>query len=49
MTRKTILSIDGGSICGIIPICALIELDQLIGKPAREAFDHTPPGAYVPG
>jgi patatin-like phospholipase/acyl hydrolase len=38
MARKLILSIDGGGIRGIIPACALVRLEQLTGKPARETF-----------
>ena len=36
MSKKIILSIDGGGIRGIIPLCALIEMERQIGKPARE-------------
>lgn len=52
MTRKYILSIDGGGIRGIIPICALIELEKQIGKPAREVFSFmagTSTGAIIAG
>ncbi len=38
MPRKLILSIDGGGIRGIIPACALVRLEQLTGKLARETF-----------
>ena len=38
VNRKYILSIDGGGIRGIIPLCALIKLEQETGKPAREIF-----------
>jgi len=38
MTRKLLLAIDGGGIRGIIPLCALIELERQLGKPAREVF-----------
>jgi hypothetical protein len=38
MTRKRILTIDGGGIRGIIPLCALVELEKQLGKPARELF-----------
>ncbi len=36
---KRILSIDGGGIRGIIPACALVALEQQLGKPVRECFD----------
>ncbi len=36
---KRILSIDGGGIRGIIPACALVKLEQQLGKPIRECFD----------
>ncbi len=38
MSRKFILSIDGGGIRGVIPLCALVELEAQLGKPAREIF-----------
>ena len=38
MNRKRILSIDGGGIRGIIPLCALVELEKQLGTPAREFF-----------
>lgn len=38
MARKYLLSIDGGGIRGIIPATALVQLEQLTGKPARETF-----------
>ena len=38
MSTKVLLSIDGGGIRGIIPLCALIELERQTGKPARETF-----------
>lgn len=52
MMRKYILSIDGGGIRGIIPICALIELEKQLGKPAREVFSFmagTSTGAIIAG
>jgi len=38
MSHKFLLSIDGGGIRGIIPALALLKLEQLTGKPARETF-----------
>jgi hypothetical protein len=38
MSRKNLLSIDGGGIRGILPLCALVELEAQIKKPAREVF-----------
>ena len=51
MTRR-ILSIDGGGIRGIIPLCALIQLEAQTGKPVREHFDFlagTSTGAIIAG
>lgn len=36
---KTILSIDGGGIRGIIPLACLARLETIEGKPCREIFD----------
>ena len=36
--KKLLLSIDGGGIRGIIPVCMLIELERVTGKLARETF-----------
>jgi len=36
---KTILSIDGGGIRGIIPLAALVKLEARSGKPCRHFFD----------
>ena len=36
---KSILSIDGGGIRGIIPLACLIELEKDEGRPSREIFD----------
>lgn len=36
---KTILSVDGGGVRGIIPLACLVRLESLRGKPCREMFD----------
>ncbi|HEX9797280.1 MAG TPA: patatin-like phospholipase family protein [Anaerolineales bacterium] len=36
---KTILSIDGGGIRGIIPLACLVRLEAQLGKPCRQFFD----------
>ncbi|HHH81865.1 MAG TPA: patatin, partial [Chloroflexi bacterium] len=36
---RTILSIDGGGIRGIIPLACLVELERQLGKPSPELFD----------
>jgi hypothetical protein len=38
MARKRILTIDGGGIRGIIPLCALVELEKQLAQPARGFF-----------
>ncbi|HLK65157.1 MAG TPA: patatin-like phospholipase family protein [Bryobacteraceae bacterium] len=38
MSRKYVLSIDGGGIRGIIPALALQKLEEVTRKPARETF-----------
>jgi patatin-like phospholipase/acyl hydrolase len=38
MSRSLLLSIDGGGIRGVIPLCALVELEAQLRKPAREVF-----------
>ena len=38
MARRYLLSIDGGGIRGIIPASALVELERITGRPARETF-----------
>jgi uncharacterized protein len=37
--KKTVLSIDGGGMRGIIPLMTLIHLEERTGKPAYELFD----------
>lgn len=37
--QKVILSIDGGGMRGIIPLCILIEMESRTGRPAYELFD----------
>jgi patatin-like phospholipase/acyl hydrolase len=37
--KKSILSIDGGGIRGIIPASTLVALEQQLGKPVRDCFD----------
>lgn len=36
---RTILSVDGGGVKGIIPLACLVRLESLRGKPCRELFD----------
>jgi patatin-like phospholipase/acyl hydrolase len=36
---KTVLSIDGGGVRGIIPLACLVRLERLHGAPCREQFD----------
>ena len=36
---RTILSVDGGGVRGIIPLACLVRLESIRGKPAREIFD----------
>ena len=38
MSKRLLLSIDGGGIRGIIPLCALVELEKQTGRAARDAF-----------
>ncbi len=52
MARKRILCIDGGGIRGIIPLCALVEFEKQLGKPACEMFSFiagTSTGAIISG
>ena len=38
MARRLILSVDGGGIRGILPVCALMKLEETTGRLARETF-----------
>ena len=38
MASRFLLSIDGGGIRGILPVCALMKLEQTTGRLARETF-----------
>jgi uncharacterized protein len=52
MSKRILLSIDGGGIRGIIPLCALSELEKQLGKPARDVFSFvsgTSTGAIIAG
>ncbi len=52
MHKHALLSIDGGGIRGIIPLCALAELERQLGKKTREVFSFiagTSTGAIVTG
>lgn len=52
MTRRYLLSIDGGGIRGIIPAVALAKLESATGRPARETFSFiagTSTGAVIAG
>ncbi len=52
MARKRILAIDGGGIRGILPLCALVELERQLGQPAREFFSFmagTSTGSIISG
>ncbi len=52
MPRKFLLSIDGGGIRGIIPVSALVKLETVTGRPARETFSFaagTSTGAIIAG
>jgi patatin-like phospholipase len=52
MPKRAILSIDGGGIRGIIPLCALIELEKQTHTPARQVFSFlagTSTGAIIAG
>ncbi len=50
--KKTILSVDGGGMRGLIPVAMLAELEAMTGKPAYELFDMvggTSTGAIIAG
>lgn len=52
MHKRTLLSIDGGGIRGIIPLCALSELERQLGQPARDVLSFvsgTSTGAIIAG
>ena len=52
MTRRRILSIDGGGIRGLIPAVLLESLEAATGRPARDSFDFvagTSTGAVLAG
>src|SRR3990170_311703 len=38
-TQRTILSVDGGGVRGIIPLACLVRLESKLGRPCREIFD----------
>ncbi|MCL5994478.1 MAG: patatin-like phospholipase family protein [Chloroflexi bacterium] len=52
MSKRALLSIDGGGIRGIIPLCALAELERQTQRPARDWFSYvagTSTGAIIAG
>ena len=52
MHKRALLSIDGGGIRGIIPLCALAEMERQLGKQCREVFSFisgTSTGAIITG
>jgi patatin-like phospholipase/acyl hydrolase len=52
MHKHALLSIDGGGIRGIIPLCALAEMERQLGKRSREVFSFiagTSTGAIITG
>jgi hypothetical protein len=52
MHKRALLSIDGGGIRGIIPLCALAEMERQIGKSTRDVFSFisgTSTGAIITG
>ena len=49
---KRLLGIDGGGIRGIIPLCALVELEKQTGQLTRDVFSFiagTSTGAIITG
>ena len=38
MARRLLLSVDGGGIRGILPVCALMKLEERTGRLSRETF-----------
>ena len=49
---RTILSVDGGGVRGIIPLACLVRLESRLGRPCREIFDMvagTSTGAVIAG
>jgi hypothetical protein len=52
MAMRTILSVDGGGVRGIIPLACLVRLESRLGRPCREIFDMvagTSTGAVIAG
>ncbi len=52
MHKRALLSIDGGGIRGILPLCALAELERQLGRKSREVFSFiagTSTGAIITG
>jgi patatin-like phospholipase/acyl hydrolase len=50
--KKTILTVDGGGVRGIIPLMALLKLERDSGRPCRDLFDFvggTSVGALIAG
>jgi patatin-like phospholipase/acyl hydrolase len=52
MHKRALLSVDGGGIRGIIPLCALAEMERQLGRLSREVFSFvsgTSTGAIITG
>lgn len=52
MAEKLLLSIDGGGLRGILPVCMLARLEEQTGKPARDIFSFvagTSTGSVIAG